>query len=146
MVQMCISRWPGKERIDFRSSQTPCCQGVLVTRMSQGPKLASSCPDHASTMCAHVPSQVRTLARELRSRMLSGMVKKVFFNNKIKYVLCLVAPILCNPMDYSPPGCSVHGILQVRILEWVARPSSRGSSQLRDQTQVSHIAGGLFAI
>ena len=35
---------------------------------------------------------------------------------------------LCDPMDYSPPGSSVHGILQARILEWVAMPSSRGSS------------------
>ena len=35
---------------------------------------------------------------------------------------------LCNPMDCSPPGSSVHGILQARILEWVAMPSSRGSS------------------
>jgi len=42
---------------------------------------------------------------------------------------------LCNPMDCSPPGSSVHGILQARILEWVAVPFSRGSSQPRDQTQ-----------
>ena len=48
-------------------------------------------------------------------------------------------PTLCNPMDYT-----VHGILQVRMLEWVAFPFSRGSSQPRDQTQVSHIAGGFF--
>ena len=39
--------------------------------------------------------------------------------------LCLT---LCDPMDCSPPGSSVHGILQARILEWVAMPSSRGSS------------------
>ena len=45
-----------------------------------------------------------------------------------------------DPMDCSPPGSSDHGILQVRILEWVAMPSSRGSSQPRDQTQVSSIA------
>ena len=38
---------------------------------------------------------------------------------------------LCNPMDYSLPGSSVHGILQARILEWVAMPSSRGSPQPR---------------
>ena len=38
------------------------------------------------------------------------------------------SPILCDPMDRSPPGSSVHGILQVRILEWVAIPFSRGSS------------------
>ena len=42
-------------------------------------------------------------------------------------------------MDYP-----VHGILQARILEWVAFTFSRGSSQCRDQTQVSHIAGGFF--
>ena len=39
---------------------------------------------------------------------------------------------LCDNMDYNPPGCSVHGILQARILEWVAMPSSRGSSQSSD--------------
>ena len=51
---------------------------------------------------------------------------------------------LCGPMDCSPPGFSVHGILQARVLEWVAMPSSRGSSQLRDLAQVSCIAGGFF--
>ena len=49
-------------------------------------------------------------------------------------------------MDYSLPGSSVHGILQARIQEWVAMPSSRGSSQPRNQTQVSHIAGRFFTI
>ena len=47
-------------------------------------------------------------------------------------------------MDCSPPGSSVHGILQVRILEWVAISFSRGSSRPRDRTQVSHIAGKCF--
>ena len=46
---------------------------------------------------------------------------------------------LYDPIDYT-----VHGILQARILEWGAFPFSRGSSQPRVQTQVSHIAGGLF--
>ena len=41
-------------------------------------------------------------------------------------------PTFCSPIDGSPPGSSVHGILQARILEWVATPSSRGSSQLRN--------------
>ena len=48
-------------------------------------------------------------------------------------------PTLCNPTDYT-----VHGILQARILEWVAIPFSRGSSQPRDWIQVSCIAGGFF--
>ena len=44
-------------------------------------------------------------------------------------------PTLCNPMDCSPPGSFVHGILQVRILEWVAMPFSRRSYQSKDRTQ-----------
>ena len=47
---------------------------------------------------------------------------------------------LCDPMDCSPPGSSVHGILQARILESVAIPPSRGSSQPRDRIQISCIA------
>ena len=48
---------------------------------------------------------------------------------------------LCDPTDCSMPGSSVHGLLQSRILEWVAVPFSRQSSQPRDRTQVSHIEG-----
>ena len=55
-----------------------------------------------------------------------------------------LCPTLCDPIDYSPPGFSVHGILQERILEWVAMPSSRGSSLPRDRTLVSCIAGRFF--
>ena len=49
-------------------------------------------------------------------------------------------------MDYSPPGSSVHAILQARILEWVAIPFSRGSSWSRDQIQFSYNAGGFFTL
>ena len=57
--------------------------------------------------------------------------------NEVKVVQsCLT---LCDPMDYT-----VHRILQARILEWVAFPFSRGSSQPRDQAQVSHMAGRFF--
>ena len=51
-----------------------------------------------------------------------------------------LCPTLCKPMDCSPPGSSVHGVLQARILEWVAMPSSRGSYPPRDQTQVSYVS------
>ena len=53
---------------------------------------------------------------------------------------------LCDPTDCSPPGSSVHGILQARILERVAIPFSRGSSPPRNQTWVSCIAGRFFTI
>ena len=53
-------------------------------------------------------------------------------------------PTLCNPVDCSLPDSSLRGILQARILEWVAISFSRGSSQPRDRIQVSHIAGRCF--
>ena len=58
---------------------------------------------------------------------------------KVKVKVTQLCPALCDPMDYT-----VHGILQARILEWVAFPFSRGSSQTIARTQVSHIAGGFF--
>ena len=57
--------------------------------------------------------------------------------------LCLT---LCDPMDYSLSGSSIHGIFQARVLELVAISFSRGSSQLRDQTQVSCTADRRFTI
>ena len=53
---------------------------------------------------------------------------------------------LCDPMDCSPPGSFVHGILQMRIQEWVVISYSRRSSWPRDQTQVSWIAGRFFPV
>ena len=64
---------------------------------------------------------------------------------KVKVLLaqaCLILP----PHDCSPSDSYVHGILQTRILEWVAIPSSKGSSWSRNGTQVSHIADRFFTI
>ena len=55
-------------------------------------------------------------------------------------------PTLCDTMDCSWPRSSVHGVFQTRILEWVAISFSRGSSQPRDWTQVSHTVGRLFTV
>ena len=54
--------------------------------------------------------------------------------------------LFATPMECSPPGSSVHEILQERVLEWVAYPFSMGPSQSRDWTLVSHIAGWFFTI
>ena len=51
-----------------------------------------------------------------------------------------LCPAFCDPMDCSPSGSSVHGILQARILEWVALPSSRGSSPPRDGPHISYVS------
>ena len=83
---------------------------------------------------------------------------KVFCNLKMKthqcpslvfLLLCSVTKsclTLCDPMDHSPPGSCIRGILQTRTLDWVAISFSRASSQPRDRTRVSHIAGRLFTI
>ena len=62
----------------------------------------------------------------------------LFSNHLLKWTLVvqLLMTLFCDPMDCSPPGSSVHGISQARILEWVAISFSRGSSQPRDQTCV----------
>ena len=65
---------------------------------------------------------------------------------KVEVLVAQSCPTLCDPVDCSPPGSSVHGILQARILEWVTTLSSRGSSQPRDWTQVSGITGRFFSI
>ena len=57
-----------------------------------------------------------------------------------QYWLLQLCPTLCDPTNCSPPGSSVHEILQARILEWVATASSRGSSQPRDQIHVSYVS------
>ena len=67
------------------------------------------------------------------------MCVHIYIYKKVKVKVAQLCPTLCDPMDYT-----VHGILQARILEWVAFPFSRQPSQARDRTQVSHIAGGFF--
>ena len=63
---------------------------------------------------------------------------------KVKVLIAQTCPTLCNPVDCRPPGFSVYGISQARILEWVSISFSRGSSRPRDRTWVSRIAGRRF--
>ena len=78
--------------------------------------------------------------------VVSLLYKQHFHNvwSLVKVLVVHACPTVCDTMDCSLPGSSVHGILQARILEWVAIPFSRGSSQPRDRTQVSCIASGFF--
>ena len=83
----------------------------------------------------HGVTQSRTQLKRLSSSS-SSIKSHPFSKNKS---VCLVAqscPTLSNPVDCSPPGSSVHEILQARILEWVAISFSRGSSWPRDRTQI----------
>ena len=63
---------------------------------------------------------------------------------KVKVLITQLCSTLCNPMDHSPAGSSVQGILQASIVEWVAIPFSGASSQPRDRTLISCIADGFL--
>ena len=62
------------------------------------------------------------------------------YNTMLCVLVAQSCPILCDPMDCSPPGFSIRGIFQARTLEWVALPSSRGSSRPRDRNRISYIS------
>ena len=81
-------------------------------------------------LCAHVWSNSSHICKDSPNVACLGSIKLVVQS----------CPTLCNPKDYSPPGSSIHGIFQARILEWVAVFFSRGSSQPRGQTQVSYVS------
>ena len=70
----------------------------------------------------------------------------ILYWKKVKVLVAQSCPTLCDPMDCSPPGSSVHGILQAGVLERVAMPSSRGSCWPWDHTWLSHIADKLFTV
>ena len=80
-----------------------------------------------------------------RLKQVENSTQKIFNAEKWKWQ-SLSRVWLCNLMDCSPPGSFVHGILQARILEWVAILFSWGSSRPRDQTWVSCIAGRFFTL
>ena len=71
----------------------------------------------------------------LHRATIGGLLQMVHSEVKVAWS----CPTICDPIDYT-----AHGILQARILEWVAVPFSRGSSQPMDRTLVSRIAGGFF--
>ena len=97
--------------------------------------LADSTPGFPSPKLPHDQTSKRD--RNIRP---SPQGTRVFLYACVHAKSLQLCPTLCNSVDCSPPDSSVHGSLQARILEWVAMPSSRGSSQPRDQTHVSYVS------
>ena len=83
--------------------------------------------------------RLKTLAMWLRNKRIKCTTKLNWEGLYVCAKPLQSCQALCDPMDCSPPGSSVHGILHARILEWIAFPYARGSSQSRDWTQVSRI-------
>ena len=88
-------------------------------------------------------NQLTNHSRDLLGLSICWLVPETCEVNVKLAQSCLTS---CDSMDCKLPGSSVHRILQARILEWVAFPFSRRSSQPRDRTQVSHITGGFFTM
>ena len=83
---------------------------------------------------------------KIKRHLLLGRKAMTNLESKVESLVAQSCPTLCDPVDYSLPGSSIYGILQARILEWIAVPLSRASSWPRDWTQVSCIAGRFFTI
>ena len=101
----------------------------------------------SARMCAHTHTlthSVSTLGNPAQRQSFLKFVSNMFSESESE--VAQLCPNLCDPMDCSPPGSSVHGIFQARVLEWVAISFSRGSSWPRDRTQVSCIVGRCFTI
>ena len=132
----------------------------------RGRKMIRSYLKILSSLCMFVKWMTEDVILALSWHIVTLLISKICFNessfNIFRHmrrmmldpsvcvcVCVLVAqscPTLCDPLDCSPPGPSVHGILQARMLESVAIPFSRRSSQPRDQTLISGILGGFFTI
>ena len=92
----------------------------------------------------HTPIHLQSIISPISDLNIYNM-KQILLHPKWSKV-AQSCPTLCDPMDCSLPGSSVHGIFQARVLEWVAISFSRESSQPRDWTRVSHIAGRRFIV
>ena len=90
---------------------------------------------------------IRHLSLKLRfSKCSPGPAAAVSPENFMSMIVAQSCPTLFDPMDYSPLGSSVCGILQARILQWVAIPFSRGASQPKAWNCISCVAGGFLTI
>ena len=121
-------------------SRAPRARGVRIAAPHKGPP-PSRAWGGAQAEGAQPPApHLGAGAPALRCSLLASPTRR------LATVFRSLCSTLCDPMDCSPPGSSAHGILQARILEWVAIPFSRGSSQPRDQTQATHIVDRPFTI
>ena len=115
-----------------------------VGDLGQEDRLEKEIPTHSSTLAWKIPwtekpGGLQSMIAKSRTRL--SKCKEVQCHTSLLRVKSLQScPTLCDPMDCSPPGSSAHVIFQVKILECIAMPSSRGSSQPRYQTHISYVS------
>ena len=113
-----------------------CCR---LDRLKPNELIMKDCIYHLKN---RVTDKIQTRERKWRKKT----TWEIYLSMKVKVLVAQLYPTLCNPMDCSPLGSSAHGILQARIMERVAIPFSRESSQPRGWTWVSCIASRFFII
>ena len=104
------------------------------------PKLKSGLVGRGEGFCVCEPEQLMSALAPAHPFVRCDSLPPVCMHAQVAQS----CPTLCYPLDSSPPGSTVHGILQAWILEWVAMPSSRGSSWPRDWTHMSPALAGGF--
>ena len=126
-LALCI-RWPNYWNFSFSISPSTEYSVLISFRIDWFDLLA-------------VQGSLKSLLQH--HNLKTSIIVLLLIRKERKVQSCLT---LCNHMDCSLPGSSVHGIFQARVLEWVAISFCRGSSWPRDRTQVSHIAGRRFIV
>ena len=132
---------------EFLHASRLCCKWKLVPLGMCGQGIA---PSHGGCCLNYKPQQKRRTISLVF--IVDGWMPAIFVGNfwyaadESETISHAVVSDLCDPMDCSLPGSSVHGILQKSILEWVAISYSRGSSWSRDRTQVSCTVGRFFTV
>ena len=148
----CNTRHKAQTRARMTSPLRPLSFGWRTWCLHVGPARTTQWPPH----CSPVPTPPRALLTwdALEGACLRPGTRPIGHLGSvwggcswhIEHVYSVAQSTLCDPMDPSPPGSSVYGISQARILEQVAIPFSRGSSWPRDRTQASYIASRFFTL
>ena len=109
-------------------------QETRVSSLSQVDPLEEGLGTHSSVLACKMPwtEEPGGLQSIEFPRARHDLAHMVVFLTMCVCSATHLCPTLCDPMDCILPGCFLHGIFQARLMEWVAIPSSRGSSQLRD--------------
>jgi len=142
---MMVTDQPRREAWSSISSHSPQEEPSLPTCWFWTPIL---CNCEAITFCSSNPvvASVAVSVNYYKCQAFIPSITPSLFRYSLENLACVHAqllqscPTLCDPVDRSPPGSSVNGILQARILEWVDVPSSRGSSRPGDETCASYVS------
>src|SRR5574339_127357 len=142
-------RWPNYWSFSFNISPSNEHPGLISFRMDWLDLLAvqgtlKSLLQHHSSKASILLCSAFFIVQLSHLYMTTG--KTIALTRWIFSSVAQSCPTLCNPMDCSLPGSSVHGIFQAIVLEWIAISFSRGSSCPRDQTQVSRIVDRRFTV